>query len=168
MEYIIIGKIINTHGIRGELKVSPLTNDITRFDEIKKAYIGEKKIEVNSKSVKYHKGCAIIRFEEYDNINQVLQYKEEFLYVEGEDVVTLPEDHYFIYDLIDCKVEDMEGNYIGLLVDVIETLKNDVYIVKGEDKKEHLIPAVKEFVKSVDTENKRIIVDPIEGMISWR
>lgn len=166
MEYIIIGKIINTHGIRGELKISPLTSDIGRFDELKKAYIGEKKIEVHLKSVKYHKGCAIIKFEEYDNINQVLQYKNEFLYVEGEDVVILPEGHYFIHDLIECKVEDMDGNYIGVLVDVIETLRDDVYVVKSKDEKEHLIPAVKEFIKSVDTESKIIIVDPIEGMIS--
>jgi 16S rRNA processing protein RimM len=166
MDYTIVGKIINTHGIKGEVKVYPLTDDIQRFDHLKEAFIGNDKVVVNVAGVKYHKGSVILKFKEFDDINQVLKYKDSYIFVSDENRVILPENHYFIYDLIGCKVIDTSGNTIGDLKDVLQGYSNDVYVV--EDKvnfKEHLIPAVKEFVKQVNTNDKVIVIDPIEGMI---
>lgn len=166
MEYTIVGKIINTHGIRGEVKVFPLTNDIQRFDFLNYAYIGEKKIKVYVETIKHHKNLAILKFKEYSNINEIEKFKDEFIYVDEEEKVQLPEDHFFIYELIDSQVFDKEMNLIGTLTDIIQSSSNDVYVVKDkENNKEYLIPAVKQFVLKVDIENKEIVIDPIEGMI---
>lgn len=166
MEYTIVGKIINSHGIKGEVKVYPLTDDIQRFEYLKEAYIGDNKVVVNVDGVKYHKGSIILKFKEYDDINQILKYKDSFIFVSDEDRIILPENHYFIYDLIGCKVVDTDGNAIGNLKDVLQGHSNDVYVIEDEDNfKEYLIPAVKEFVKQVNIDEKLIAIDPIEGMI---
>lgn len=166
MEYTIIGKIINTHGIRGEVKVFPLTSDIKRFDFLNYAYIGEEKIKTYLEKVRYHKNVAILKFKEFNDINEIEKFKDEFIYVDKKERVLLPENHFFIYELINSQVFDKEMNLIGLLTDVIQGPSNDVYVVKDKaNGKEYLIPAVKEFILKVDTENKKIIIYPIEGMI---
>ncbi|MDR7869922.1 MAG: ribosome maturation factor RimM [Tissierellaceae bacterium] len=166
MEFTIIGKIINTHGIKGEVKIYPLTDDIERFSDLKKVYIGDSKEEFSLKSVKYHKGFPIVGFNEFNDINQILRFKDEYVYIDDNDRIILPRDHYFIFDLVDCEVLDMSENKIGYVSDVLQNVSNDVYVVKDDvNNKEYLIPAVKEFVKDVDIANKKIMIDPIEGMI---
>lgn len=166
MEYTIIGKIINTHGIKGEVKVFPLTNDIERFDTLSYAYIGEEKLEISLEGVKYHKNLAILKFNEYNDINEVEKFKDEFIYVDEKERIVLAENQFFIHQLIDSQVFDKNMNLIGTLIDIIQSSSNDVYVVKDkENNKEHLIPAVRQFVLKIDTENKEIIIDPIEGMI---
>lgn len=168
MEYIKVGRIINTHGIKGELKVFPLTDNLDRFDDLKIVYLGNNKEKVEIEQVKYHKGLVIIKFREFDNINQVLRFKDDFIYIDEEDKVKLPEGHYFIFDIIDCDVYDTEGRKIGIVIDVLQYTSNDVYVVKDQDKnKQYLIPAVKQFIVDIDVDNKKIIIDPIEGMIEW-
>lgn len=168
MEYTIVGKIINTHGIKGEVKIYPLTDDVKRFDYLKKAYIGEDKFPVNIHGVKYHKGIPILKFKEFEDINDILKYKDSYLYVDDENKVVLPENHFFISDLVNCKVFDTAGNLIGILSEVLQGYSNDVYVVNDESKnKEYLIPVVKEFIKSININEKTIIIDPIEGMIEW-
>lgn len=168
MDYIIVGRIVNTHGIKGELKVYPLTDNIERFDDLKKAYIGDNKIKAEIDTVKYHKGFVIIKFKEFNDINEVLHFKDSFIYIEENDKVKLPEDHYFIFDIVGCTVYNTEGEKIGVLTEVIQSASNDVYVVKNMEKnRSYLIPAVKEFVTEVDIKNKRITIDPIEGMIEW-
>lgn len=168
-DYTIIGKITNTHGVRGEVKIFPLTDDIERFGYLKKAFIGENKVKVNLERVRYHKNLAIIKFEEYKDINEVLKFKDNYIYVDEEERVVLPKDHFFIYDLIGLQVFNMESKLIGTLVDVIKGPSNDVYVVKDLEKnKEYLIPAVKEFIKEVNISDKKLIIDPIEGMIEWK
>ncbi len=166
MEYTIIGKIINTHGIKGEVKVFPLTTSIDRFDYLKTAYIGEKKLKVELEKVKYHKNLAILKFKEYNDINEILALKDNFIYVDEEGIVVLPKNHFFIYDLLESQVFDLESNLIGTIVDVIQGPSNDVYVVKsiGKDK-DYLIPAVKQFIINVNVADKKVIVNPIEGMI---
>lgn len=166
MEYTIVGKLVNTHGIKGEVKIYPLTDDVGRFNYLKRAYLGEKKIPINIEGVKYHKGMAILKFKEYNDINEVLKFKDDYLFVDDENRVVLPENHYFISDLIDCKVYDMSNNYIGNIKDVLQGYSNDVYVIKDKDSiKEFLVPVVKEFVKKVDIKEKLILIDPLEGMI---
>ena len=149
MDYTVVGKIINTHGVKGEVKVFPLTDDMERFSYLKKAYIGEDKLEVNLQNVKYHKGFVIIKFKEFDNINQTTCFIDDF-----------------IHDLMDCKVFDISGKKIGVIKDILQTGSNDVYVVDDNiNNKEYLIPAVKAFVREVNIVDKKIIIDPIEGMI---
>ena len=166
LNYVQIGKIVNTHGIKGELKIYPLTDDLYRFDHLKTAFLGEKKVEVTVQNVKYHKNFAILKFKEFNNINEVLQFKEEFLYVDIDDTIDLPQGRYFIFDIIGCEVYDTSNNLIGIVVEVIQSAGNDVYVVKNADsQKEYLIPAIKEFFTLIDVASKKIIIDPIEGMI---
>jgi len=121
---------------------------------------------VEIEEVKYHKGLVIIKFKEFDNINQVLKYKDDFLFIDINDKVQLPENHYFIFDIVDCTVYDTKGQKIGIVTDVLQYSSNDVYVVRDHEKnKEYLIPAVKQFVVDIDVEHKKIVIDPIEGMI---
>lgn len=166
MDYTIIGQIINTHGIKGEVKVYPLTNDINRFDILDNAYIGDEKIQVQVEGVKYHKNLVILKFKEYDDINEILYLKDKFIYVDEVGIIDLPEDHFFIHDIINSEVFDLDTNLIGILIDIIQGSGNDVYVIKDKDNgKEYLIPAVKQFVKKVDIKEKKIYLDPIEGML---
>ncbi|SCL83257.1 ribosome maturation factor RimM [Sporanaerobacter sp. PP17-6a] len=166
MEWIQIGKIINTHGIKGEVRVYPLTDYVERFEELKEIYVGEAKLKLHISSVSYKKGIPILKFKEYDNINDVIKYKDEYIYIDEKNRVELPEGHYFIYEIIGCDVYDNFQNIIGKVKDVLQLSSNDVYVVKDKDSdKEYLIPAIKDVVKAVDIKNKRIIIKPMEGMI---
>lgn len=166
MDYIIVGQIINTHGIKGEVKVYPLTDDIDRFDFLKSVFIGEKKAKVNIETVKYHKNIVILKFEEYNDINEIINLKNSFIYIDESQRIKLPKNHFFIYEILNSEVFDSNMDLIGTLVDIIQTSSNDVYIIKAsKSKKEYLIPAVKEFIKEIDVENKKIYIDPIEGML---
>lgn len=164
MQFTIVGKIISSHGIKGELKIFPLTDDINRFKYLKEVYIGEEKLPVQVVGVKFNKDKPIIRLKEFDNINQVLKFKDRYLYVDDENLIELEENEYFVFQLLGCKVENMEGKSIGVLEDIINTLSNDVYVIRHGEK-EYLVPAIKEFVKDIDIDNKLIRIDPIEGMI---
>jgi len=166
MNYTQVGKIINTHGVKGEVKVYPLTNNIYRFDQLKKVYLGKDKLKVEVEKIRYHKEMVIIKFMGINDINQIISFKDDFIYVDEEDRIELPEGHYFIYDIIGCIVYNTHGEKIGTVVDVIQSASNDVYVVKEYDiDKEYLIPAIKEFIIHVDVDKKKIIIDPIEGMI---
>lgn len=168
MDFTSIGKIINTHGIKGEVKIYPLTDDVNRFKELKTAFIGPNKDKVTIKTVKFQKNLVILKFDEFNDINEVLKYKDTSICVDEENLVELPEDHYFIFDLIGLKVYDMASTFIGELKDVIEGRSNDVYIIRNEElDKEYLIPAVGAFIKEIDIEENKMIIDPIEGMIEW-
>ncbi|NLL82450.1 MAG: ribosome maturation factor RimM [Tissierellia bacterium] len=166
MNYTIVGKIINTHGIKGEVKIYPLTDNNNRFDFLKQVYIGENKILANIENVKHHKGIVVLKFKEFNNINEILKYKDSYIFVDDENRIILPENHYFIHDLIGCSVVDTKGNSIGILKDILQGYANDVYLINNNDKSnEYLIPAVKEFIKEINVDDKLIVIDPIEGMI---
>lgn len=169
MEYTIVGKIINTHGINGELKIYPLTDEPKRFSDLDELYIGDLKMVVNIRNVRYHKGFPIIGLHEFDNINQVLQFKDQYIYIDDKDKIALPENRYFISDLIGCGVFDMDKKKVGYIKDILQNSGNDVYLVKNDiNNKEYLIPAVQAFIKVVDIDKKMIFIDPIEGMIEWK
>ncbi|SHD76992.1 ribosome maturation factor RimM [Schnuerera ultunensis] len=166
MDYIKVGWIMNTHGIKGELKVYPLTDDINRFSRLETAYLGEDKLKVEIEEVKYNKGLAILKFKEFNDINEVLSFKENYIFIDEEDKMDLPNGHYYIFEIIDCIVFDTKGEEVGTVVDVIQSASNDIYVVKNFEKdKEYLIPAVKEFFVNIDIPKKKIIIDPIKGMI---
>ena len=166
-EYLQVGKIVNTHGIKGEVKVVPLTDDPRRFEELNEVFVGtdNKKEVFNIESIKYSKNTVIIKFKESSDMNYAEKLKEMFIYVDRKKAVKLPEGRYFICDLIGMEVSELDGNKLGVLVDVLQTGSNDVYVVKNDENKEILIPALKSVLKEVSVENKTMKVELPEGLL---
>lgn len=163
-EYVNIGKIANTHGIKGELKIIPLTDDKTRYEDLEYVFIEDETDKFYIEKIWYNKNLVMIKFKNFDNINDVLKFKNKFINVHKENLVKLPEDTYFIFDLIGIDVYTSDNTKIGSIKDVLQTGANDVYIINN-GKKEILIPAVKEIVKEVNLNEKTMIIEPIEGLI---
>ncbi|MGL5245048.1 MAG: ribosome maturation factor RimM [Sarcina sp.] len=157
-EFLRVGQIINTHGVKGEVKVLPLTDDMYRFDDLEYVTINGKK--VNIESVKYLKDKVILKLEGIDTMNEAekLKFKQYYLEVSRDQAVELPKDSYFIADLIGCKVMDTNNFQYGTIKDVIQTPANDVYWVKGP--KEILVPVLKEIVLDINIEDRVIIIKP--------
>lgn len=165
MGYTAIGKITSTHGIKGDMKIFPLTDDPDRFFSLRKAYIGDLKEEVFPEEPRIHKGMILIRFKSLEDINKILRFKGQYIYVLDEDRIKLPEGRYFISDLLGCEVFDMKERKLGTIKDVLQGAANDVYVIDGGNGLEYFIPAVERFIVSVSIADKRVQVDPIEGMI---
>ena len=166
LEYLSIGQIVNTHGIKGEIKVFPLTDDASRFDKLKEIYI-ESKDEMTKyqiESIKHLKNTVILKLKGIDTMNDSEKLRNLYIKVGRWDAVRLPKDSFFICDIVESDVFDIHGELLGKLADVLQTGANDVYIVK-DDKREILIPALKSVVKEIDLQNKKIIVDLPEGLI---
>lgn len=163
-----VGVIANTHGIRGEVKVFPTTDDKERFKDLKKVILdtGKEKLKFEVQSVRFFKNMVILKFKGIDNINDIEKYKGKDLLVTREDAVPLEEGEYFIADLIDLDVYDENGNKIGILYDVMQTGANDVYVVRDEETgKEILLPAIDECVLDIDLEEGRVLVHLMEGLV---
>lgn len=166
-EYLEVGKIVNTSGLKGLLMVSPLTDDITRFEDLETIYIQKAKelIEFKIQDVKYNKNMVLLKLEGIDDITEAEKYKNCYIKINREDAVELEEDSYFIVDIIGSEVFTEEGEDLGKVVDVLQTGSNDVYTVKTLDGKEILLPAIEDVIKNVDIENKKIVIHLMEGLI---
>ena len=166
-EYLEIGQIVNSYGIKGFLKVVPFTDDITRFEKLKTVYIQYKNNleEVEIEEVKFHKNLVLLKVKGVNTIEDTLKYKNCYLKINRKDAVVLPEDTYFIVDLIGTKVYDQDENNIGTIIDVFPTGSNDVYVVKDELGKQILLPAIGSVIKQVDIPNKKMKVNLIEGLV---
>lgn len=162
-----VGAITSTHGIRGEVKVFPTTDDVNRFKKLKEVVLdtGKEQITLEIQGVKFFKQFVILKFKGIDNINDIEKYKRCPLYVTRENAVKLEKDEYFIADIVGSTVEDEDGNVLGTLKDVIVTGANDVYVVENEDGKELLFPAIKECVLNVDVEQAKITVHIMPGLL---
>lgn len=162
-----VGVISSTHGVRGEVKVFPTTDDVTRFKKLKEVILVTEKTEKILKitSVKFFKQFAIVKFEGIDTLNDVEVYKGASLFVDRKNAVKLQKDEYFIADLIDLEVVDEQENKLGTLVDVMQTGANDVYIVKNDDGKELLFPAIKECILDIDFKAKKMTVHVMDGLL---
>jgi 16S rRNA processing protein RimM len=162
-----VGAITQTHGINGEVKVFPTTDDVKRFKKLKDVILdtGKEKITLEIEGVKFFKNLVILKFKGFDNINDIEKYKGKSLYVTRENAVKLRRDEYFIADLIGLKVYDDEDNYLGELTNVIETGANDVYEVKFEDGREVLFPAIKQCILNVDMDNRTMKVHIMKGLL---
>lgn len=162
-----VGVITTTHGIRGEVKVYPTTDDVHRFEELESVLLdtGKEYRELKIKSVKYFKQYAILKFKGIDNINDIEKYKGKSLYVTREHAVKLKKDEYFIADLIDMQVELEDGTAFGVLTDVMQTGANDVYCIRTEEHGEVLIPAIKDCILDVDVEAGKMKIHLLDGLI---
>lgn len=161
-----VGVIANTHGIRGEVKVFPTTDDPQRYRDLKKVLLdtGWEFITLEIASVRFHKNLVIVKFKGIDNINDIEKYKGKDLYVLREDAVPLEEGEYYIADIIGASVVTEDGKSFGTLKDVLETGANLVYVVEHQGK-EVLLPVIPDCVKEVNVEEQRITVEILKGLL---
>ena len=163
MQKVKIGQITAPVGIRGEIRVFPYTDRESRFSDMKKIYVGEGDDQYTVEKIRYDKGMVVIKFREVPDRNFSETLRGKNLYVERDQYV-LDEDSYFLEDLMECSVFSDEGIYLGKVINVIQNTYQDIYVIEKENGKSFLVPAVKEFIKSVDTTEKKIIIHPIEGL----
>ena len=162
-----VGQIVNTFGIKGEVKVMPFTDDITRFDDLEKVYVKTKKEEKLYKiqNVRYHKNMVLIKFENIETPEQAELLRNAFLEIDREDAIPLEEGTYYIADLIGMEVYSDDGNKLGIVEDIYNTGANDIYVVKNDLGKQILLPGIKEVIKEVNLDTEKITVHLIPGWI---
>ncbi|OKZ60027.1 MAG: 16S rRNA processing protein RimM [Clostridium sp. CAG:354_28_25] len=167
MEYIEIGQIVNTNGLKGVVKVNPFTDDISKFEDLKYVYIQLKNElkKVKIEQVRYNKNQVLLKLEGIDSIEEAEKYRNFYLKTEKESQEDLGEDTYYIVDLIGLDVYSDKNEYLGKIEDVFPTGSNDVYVVKDNLGKQILIPAIADVVKEVDLKNKKMIINLIPGLI---
>ena len=168
MEQLLqVGVISSTHGVRGEVKVFPTTDDVKRFKKLKKVILdtGKEQLPLEIEGVKFFKQFVILKFRGIDNINDIEKYKGKRLLVDREHAVKLKKDEYFIADMIGMDVFTEDGELFGALKDVMETGANDVYIIEMSDGKEVLVPAIKQGILDVDIENRKMVIHLLEGLV---
>ena len=163
-----VGVISSTHGIRGEVKVFPTTDDAARFKQLKKVYLdtGKEQLILEIEHVKFFKKFAILKFKGIDHINDIEKYRGKSLLVDREDAVELGKDEYYIADMLGLEVYTEDGNFFGNLKDVMETGANDVYMIATKEYGEVLIPAIRECNLDVDVERNRMVIHLMEGLVS--
>ena len=166
-QFLRVGVISSTHGIRGEVKVYPTTDDPERFLDLDEVILdtGREHKILEIEGVKFFKNQVILKFKGYDNINDIEKYLKKDLLVDREHAVELGENENFIADLIDMEVVTDEGKVLGTLTDVIETGANDVYAVKTPEGKEILLPAIRDCILDVNVDEKRMTVHVMEGLL---
>lgn len=166
-ELLQVGVISSTHGIKGEVKVFPTTDDVNRYKKLKEVWLdtGKEKMLLHPESVKFFKQFVIVKFKEFSSINEIEAYKGKSLYVDRQNAVRLRKDEYFIADLIGLTVLTDEGETFGVMKDVMQTGANDVYVVERQNGDEVLLPSIKECVKEIDMENGKITVHIMEGLL---
>lgn len=161
-----VGVITQPHGVRGEVKVFPTTDDPSRFEDLKTVILdnGKEKKELEIQSVKYQKNLVILKFKNIDDRNYVETLRQAELYVKREDAVELEEGEYFIADLIGLCVKSDEGEELGKLSDVIQTGANDVYVVSKKGCEDLLIPVIPQCILDVDIEGGEVLVHLLPGL----
>ncbi len=162
-----IGQIVNTHGVKGMVKIVPYTDDIKRFDDLKELYVIQKnkKTKYEIEKVQYHKNMVLVKLKGVDSINEAELLKQSSVQIDRKDAIKLEKDTYFIVDLIGLKVVSDNEENLGTLVDIYNTGSNDIYVVKDELGKQILLPAISEVIKEINMEKKLITVHLMKGLV---
>ena len=167
-DYFIIGKVLKPFGVRGELKILPITDSVERFKGISFVYLKRDnnyiKVPVESSRIAHR--FAILRFVETSNRDEAERYRNEYLYIDRENAVKLPDNSYYYYDIWKCNVVTTEGKELGVVEDIQNAGSCDIYVVKLKDNSNTImIPAISDVVKKIDIKSKLIEVELIEGLI---
>ncbi len=166
MEYILIGKIVNTHGIKGEVKIYPYTDDIFNLSNLKEFYLDDKsKSKCIVETCKVHKNMLIVKIQGISDANSALKLKDKNIYISKSSLEKLDQGSYYIFDLLGLEVFDLDDNKIGILNDVQKNSANDVYEILTTDNKKIYLPAIKQVIKKVDIVNKKMYVEIMKGLI---
>lgn len=166
-EFLQVGIVSSTHGIRGEVKVYPTTDDINRFKKLKQVIAeGKKQNEtLHVEQVKFFKNMVILKFREINSMDEAEKYRNVPLLVPRDQAIRLKPGEYFLCDLIGLEVSADTGEYLGTLSEVIRTGANDVYVVRSKNEKEVLIPNIKECIIEVSLEKNTMTVHLLEGLL---
>lgn len=174
MQWLNVGKIVNTHGVRGEVRVMSRT-DFPEQRYVKGNELGlfmpksKEPIMLVVNSHRQHKNFDLLTFEDHPSINDVEKYRDGILKIEADqldEAEELDEHEYYYFEIIDCAVYTVDGEEIGTVVEILETGANDVWAVKTPTGKTHYIPYIEDVVKDIDIDNKKIMIDPLEGLLS--
>lgn len=165
-KYLEIGQIVNTRGLKGEVKVNSYSEDPERFEKIKKIIIKqkEKKQEYEIQKVTYNKNQVILKLKNVDTIEEAEKLRNAIILIDRDSLGKLPKDVYYIADLIGLDVYTDESEYLGKVDDIFSTKSNDVYVVKDDLGKSKLLPGIPDVIKEISLENGKIIVHLIEGL----
>ena len=166
-EYFEIGQIVNTSGLKGILKIKPFTDDIKKFSNLKTIYIKTKSglTEFKIEQVRYVKNMVMLKLTGIDTVEEAEKYRNLYIKILRDQEEELEEGSYYVVDILGCKVNTDTNQELGKVVDVFQTGSNDVYVVKDEQGKQILLPAIKQVIKNVDIKNKIIIVHLLEGLV---
>ena len=166
-EYFEIGQIVNTSGLKGILKIKPFTDDIKKFSNLKTIYIKTKNglTEFKIEQVRYVKNMVMLKLAGIDTVEEAEKYRNLYIKILRDKEEELEEGSYYVVDILGCKVNTDANQELGKIVDVFQTGSNDVYVVKDEQGKQILLPAIKEVIKNVDVKNKIITVHLLEGLV---
>lgn len=166
--FLDIGKIVNTHGVRGEVRVVRVTDFPERFSVGNTVYL----IQDNTppypliiKSHRVHKKFDLLQFEEYDSINDVLNFKGTHLKIKKEQLSELPKGTYYHYEIIGCTVYTKDNEKIGTIKEILSPGANDVWVVQRQKNKDALIPFIKDVVRDIDIDRKEVVIEPMEGLL---
>lgn len=164
--YFVIGNIVNTQGIKGEVRVMPAVDDVSRFELLEHIFVDRKGNikEYEIENVRFHKQFVLLKLKGIDDMTTAETLKGTVVKITEDMAVPCEEDEYYIRDLYDMEVVTVEGEKLGIITDIIFTGANDVYAVKNEDGKEILIPAIKECIIKVDVENNTMTVKLLGGL----
>jgi 16S rRNA processing protein RimM len=162
-----VGKIINTHGILGEVKVKRITDFEERFHVGETLYIEDENnlVALIIESHRVHKGFDLLKFEGYNQIQQVEKYKGSFLEIKEFQLTELEENEFYYHEIIGCDVFTMEQEKVGEIKEILAPGANDVWVLKRPNKKDAYIPYIEQVVKKVDVRNKQVYIDPMEGLL---
>lgn len=166
-EYFGIGQIVNTSGLKGILKIKPFTDDIKKFSNLKTIYIKTKSglTEFKIEQVRYVKNMVMLKLAGIDTVEEAEKYRNLYIKILRDQEEELEEGSYYVVDILGCKVNTDANQELGKIVDVFQTGSNDVYVVKDEQGKQILLPAIKQVIKNVDIKNKIITVHLLEGLV---
>ena len=162
MDRIKLGKITAPVGVRGEVRVFPYTDEQTRFSAIKELWVEDTPAVLEK--ARYQKNMVIIKLDIAPDRNAAETLRDKTLYLDRDKLWDVPEDTYFVQDLLGCECVDEAGNVLGKLADVIQNPAQDIYVVESDNNVQHMVPAVKDFIKKVDTDNKLIVIHVIDGL----
>jgi len=166
-DFITIGKVVSTQGNKGEVNILPLTDSTNRFINLVTVFLrnNNSKTRLNIEKIRIKENTVILKLKDIESIEEAKMIVGSFLEVEGKNAVKLSKDTYFIFEIIGLEVYTENNIFLGKVENVISTGSNDVYIVKGKNKKELFIPAIREVVKNVNLEKKRITINMVDGLI---
>lgn len=163
-----VGKVVNTHGVRGEVRVIRITDFEERFAVGKTLYLianNEPPRPLIIDGHRRHKQFDLLHFQGLDNINDVEHFKNAHLKITKDQLTELPEGEYYYYQIIDCVMYTVQGEIVGKVIEILSPGANDVWVVKSENGQEYLIPFIKDVVKTINIKEKKIIIEPMEGLL---
>lgn len=166
-DYLRVGVVSSTHGVRGEVKVFPTTDDMGRFHDLSEVLVdmGGELLPLEIENVHFFKNMVILKFKGIDDIDAVMKYKGHDLLVTRENAVPLKEGEFFICDIIGSTVFEEDGKEFGTLADVLQTGANDVFVVMTKDGKEVLLPCIDDCIREIDVEGRRIVAYIMPGLL---